>query len=447
MQFKLWIETHWGDELFKQKKVWMLPFKSVQKDQEGWYIDWNKFPGSISDPEETSPGDKVTDMSLNMTPYWEIEHTTPNGRIYLKPIEPNPILKGVGAGGKILDDHDYDVLSGSYEQKRIDQILQAWKSGEATDIRDITYLLLGTVPTNFGPNGAQGGWYNANDTGSNRGGNKAMSAKEIMQKDAHTLKNVFGFEVPKSALDGTLDPYQWNGYVNGDPSRKEIQLDVESDDPRKMAQLVLTHHQPSVRLRATEWLIDHYMYSGTPKDLMSRDDWKDQREKNIRGDFRQKDLDKLIKDTAIKLAKSYHPKQKEGRNFDPYWHSKEKFILLAQQLGWDDVINAYEDSKDGTNREYVLRSFVEKQDADSAIKMLEKEKDPMTLSSMLERCSERYNRPKDFVMKMSKYIMDNRAAFQKIANSSSEKWIKEKIEDSLKRANINLDPTRAYPDD
>ena len=100
----------------------MIPFADIQKDpQEGYYFDWGSHHqgGSISNLSKINIGDKVADKSLNWTPYWTVSGVDEKKQIiYLTPIEPNPLVTGVGAGGKKLDDFDMSVFTGGLRKEK-----------------------------------------------------------------------------------------------------------------------------------------------------------------------------------------------------------------------------------------------------------------------------------------------------------------------------------------
>jgi hypothetical protein len=393
MNFKNWLETDLGDELFKNRGIWMIPFKDVQKDNiEGYYFDWGKHQkgGSISDLSKVNVGDKVADYSLNWTPYWTVSGVDEEKNwIYLNPIEPNPLLTGVGAGGKPINQHDIDVLSGTHETNRVNDILAKWKSGKAHNKSDVAYLLLGTVPSNFGPNGAQGGWYNSNDLHSNRGGQRGMSTSEIQKKDAEVLKNQFKFDIPTKALKGELDPGIWNDFVNGGHSREEdidhTKLETEDfNNPQIMVKIILNHSEPSIKLRNVNKLMDAYHnYSKYRKDVkllynkynysnekMSPElDLLEKKWKN--GEYTNENILNLIHSTGLKLSKIFVEKQDE--NYDPYWHVKEKFIVFAGQQGWKDVLEAYDKTSDRDNRNRVFDYYEKLGDERKMMEMLGRE--------------------------------------------------------------------------
>lgn len=191
--------------------IWMHRFSDVRKDDQGYFILKSDNPAG----SKMRVGDQLADHALNMTPYWSIS-SIDGDRVNLTPIGSNPLKTGVGAGGAKITKHDIDVYTGDYERKRVQKINESIDAG-TLDIDTIKYILLGTVPVNFGPNGAQGGWYSATDTYSNRGGRKGMSDKEIMMSDAQTLKD-HGIPVPVKALDGTMDPHDWGSWVEGNGS-------------------------------------------------------------------------------------------------------------------------------------------------------------------------------------------------------------------------------------
>lgn len=203
-----------ASELYDATGVWQHPFNQVHKDDVGFYILKHENPSGKS----MSKNQLVADYAINMTPYWKITSIQGN-RINLQPIEKNPFATGVGAGGAKLTQHDVKVYSGEYEKDRINKAHQAISSGNA-DVDDVKYLLLGTVPVQMGPNGSQGGWYNPYDVRNNRGGQKNLSEQQIIKQDAIQLKE-WGFDVPKSALEGSISARAWEEWLDGNPSEKE----------------------------------------------------------------------------------------------------------------------------------------------------------------------------------------------------------------------------------
>ena len=187
---------------------WQHRFSDVRRDNSGFYI----LLGDNLMSGKMQVGDTLADNALNVTPYWKIIALS-GGRISLEPIGTNPFLTGVGAGGAKLTQFDVGVFTGEYEKKRVEQIQAKMKTGDVR-LDDVIYLLDGTMPTNMGPNGAQGGWYDASDTRSNRGGRKNMKEKEIVISDANKLKG-WGFIVPISALSGLMEADEWSSWLSG----------------------------------------------------------------------------------------------------------------------------------------------------------------------------------------------------------------------------------------
>jgi hypothetical protein len=200
----------------------MHPFSDVRKDAGGFYIMREDNP----DGWRMRPGDLVQDVALNQMPYWQVV-TNDQERIDLEPIGPNPLLTGVGAGGYVFRAEDFKVLTGEYEQERIAKLTELLESGEPVQIYDVKYLLLGTVPLNFGPNGPQGGWYNPSDTYSNRG--RGTSPEQVVVKDARTLQRM-GFDIPEAALAGEISPHLWGQFVEGPAGMFSDWLEVEPED-------------------------------------------------------------------------------------------------------------------------------------------------------------------------------------------------------------------------
>lgn len=363
-----------GDRVFEQHGVWQYPFQAVKKDPvEGWYLDWFENPGSIHKIENAQIGDKVGDDKLNMTPYWEISNIDEqSGRIYVNPIEPNPFLSGVGAGGHEFTEHDFDVQSGTYEQERIDRVLDIINKKIYTDPRDIAYMLLGTVPLHVGPNGSQGGWYAPTDR-SSRGAAKGMRPQDIMMADAATLKKL-GLAVPQAALDGTLPPgdfkYVMDGglpYVSddrGSEERKMLQIEGENfEDPNATVNMILNHPQPSIKKR----------------------NWEVLREKYYRSDDKTKEqMLPMFKSLITQFASISHPKQDQiSKTYDPYEYIKEQMIGMAMQHKWTDVIPLFEGSVDRGNRAEVVRAYSELEMIDDIYRLEEHEDDPQVLKQIL----------------------------------------------------------------
>ena len=195
--------------VFNESGAWAHRFSKIRKDADGFFIlKSDNQAGKLMKQNQM-----LADYAMNKTPYWKISSIV-GERIGLEPIAPNPFATGIGAGGAKIFPQDIEVFTGDYEKKQVAAIKEKMENNTAT-IDHIKYLLLGTVPVNFGPNGPQGGWYNVQDTRANRGGNKGIhDEKQIMTLDAKTLKD-YGFPVPRKALDGTLDPRDWGDWVGG----------------------------------------------------------------------------------------------------------------------------------------------------------------------------------------------------------------------------------------
>jgi len=210
--------------------AWMHPFAQVHKDEDGFFILKSENPAG----NKIRIGDLISDYAINLNPYWSVKSIKGN-RINLEPIGQNPFKTGVGAGGAKITSYDIDIFSGKYEEERRAKALASLNSGNA-DIDDVKYLLLGTVPTQMGPNGAQGGWYNPSDTYSNRGGKLRLSSQQIIQQDAQQLKD-WGFKVPKKALDGTIDKNVWSNWIEGNPTARELEEYETEEDSEEINNL------------------------------------------------------------------------------------------------------------------------------------------------------------------------------------------------------------------
>ena len=357
-------------EIFDATNVWAYPFSEVKKEGNEYFIDWIENNGWIYDIQKVQPGQTVADTAINRTPYWKVTSVdAANGKIYLTPIEPNPFASGVGAGGKILDEHDFDVLSGETEKKVVNNVLDGWNKGFVAEARDVAYLLSGTVPYNFGPNGAQGGWYNAHDTYSNRGGRKGMEAKDIVAQDAKTLQEKFGFEVPVAALEGRMSAERWNDFVSNPYSFTPKYLSPEElewfqtpgedySNPQVMAKNIVKtgKHPPSIKYRNMILLQE-----------AAKEDPK---------------LEPLLKNSLLQLANLYHPSMKL-MNFDVFWHCKETAVNIARDKGWNDVLSAYESAKDDDVLSSVIYAYEEKQDKAGLARLAENIHTPKALGIML----------------------------------------------------------------
>lgn len=356
------------------QQPWMYPFSKVKKDTvEGFYIDWDEEPGLIIDPELVSVGDLISDVSLNAEPYWVVTQVVDH-LIYVNLHGANPFLTGVGAGGARIGDLDWKVLTGEAEQSIVDRILEQIQTEQYADYRDVSYLLLGANPYRFGPNGVEGGWY-ALTSWSSRGSQKGMSPVEIMVSDAETLQKL-GLEVPETALTGTLDPYTWSKLVGGDRDRTlGTELPSENwNDALQTARVVLTHPQPQIRYRNAALLIDlarNWSSVVTDLDFLTnqlpsiQDDSPEAIEQRRRinkeqdivrhrwrtGEYGDPELLELARDLSLRLVEAEHPTYKA---YDVYYLTKEKFIQLATDMCWLDVLHAYQHAPDPTNRRYAV---------------------------------------------------------------------------------------------
>lgn len=373
---------------------WMYPFTKVKKDTiEGWLISWSEEePGYIPDPDLVNIGDLVSDTVPNAPPYWKVTGIV-DKTIYLDPYGDNPFLTGVGAGGAPLTDIDYKVFTGEAEKEAIDKILQRIHEKQYADYNDISYILLGSQPFRFGPNGAEGGWYTATDWHT-RGYNKGMAPEEIMSADAATLQKL-GLEVPKSALAGTLDPYAWNKLVTGSKDRDErtILPGEDWDDPLTCAKFILTHPQPQIRRRNAEafqaLLQRREEFSASLQALRASVDFPEDTDSEEHAMARQKlnrleeslrenweddpELAELTYEIADRLFYSQHPTFTKFPNFDAYWFTKELFINLAKNYCWIDILRKYLGTRDSTNRKYTVWGLEACGDYDALIYVIENE--------------------------------------------------------------------------
>lgn len=205
-------ESKFLSQIQEKSQSWMHRFSDVRKDEEGFFI----FKNDNEAGNKMLPGQFLSDYAMNNTPYWQIV-SVDGDKIRLKPIGSNPLLTGVGAGGAKLTNFDINVFTGNAEKQKVETISKKLESGEA-NIDDVIYLLEGTAPLQMGPNGSQGGWYNADDTAANRGGRKGKDPKEIMMSDAKKLSD-WGFQVPKSALSGDMNTREWGDWLSGNGSQ------------------------------------------------------------------------------------------------------------------------------------------------------------------------------------------------------------------------------------
>lgn len=197
-------------EYYAVTKSWMHKFGTVRKDSTGYFIKHSDNP----DAWRMKIGDLIQDVALNTTPYWTVV-ANKKERVSLKPTNANPLLSGIGAGGALMTEHDIQVFTGQYEKENTARILKYLQDnkGKLRDISDVKYILKGTVPVNFGPNDAQGGWYNPNDIHSSRGGRAGLTPEEIVIEDARFLAKL-GFKLSHAVLTGKVPVEMWRDFVD-----------------------------------------------------------------------------------------------------------------------------------------------------------------------------------------------------------------------------------------
>ena len=192
-----------------------VAFPAVVKNKHGtWILPMASTGGSLVLARGQTLADAYSAAS-HPSPYWVVTRVTEEGA-ELRPLPPNPLLTGVGAGGATITGFDLDVLSGAHEQRHVSRKVEKLRNRTAV-LDDVVYLLLGTVPLQFGPNGAQGGWYAPTDR-SSRGGMQGLSPEEIEGRDARQLVR-WGFVVPESALQDppALPVSTWGEWLGGPP--------------------------------------------------------------------------------------------------------------------------------------------------------------------------------------------------------------------------------------
>ncbi len=223
----------------------------------------------------------------------------------------------------------------------------------------------------MGPNGAQGGWYNLEDHYANRGGKQGMTVEEMMMQDAASLKKL-GLAVPQSALDGTLPPDLFSYVIEGGlPYREEeaAQLRLPGEDFQDinaMAHFILTHPQPSIKMRNWEALSRMY-YGAVPYNDEPRNPELAQQ------------IAAVVKPVAEQMSKMYHQKQQQFGDYDQYEYLKEQVIHFAQRQGWMDIVQSFEKSLDPDTRKAVLGSYAEAGQTKDIYRLLMEETDPKPL--------------------------------------------------------------------
>ena len=256
------------EDLFKKgdgRLRFPLPLVIKAPGKPEWHLDLKlhrdklTLGGSPARIEDVSVGDEIFDTNLHTmkeeaSPYWRVEWVAGRElKLTVVPLEGNPVMSGVGAGGHQLGDFDYLVQSGGFEEEAIDRVLSLISKKEYHSPSDVKYILLGTVPMRFGANGAEGGWYNADDLGASRGGMRGMTSSEMMIKDALSLSKM-GFTLPNGARDGSMRPGDWNGFVNsGIISNSGVEGGPQSLE--ETARAVIVEKNPQLRTYYFEQLV------------------------------------------------------------------------------------------------------------------------------------------------------------------------------------------------
>ncbi len=298
-----------------------------------WILDMSKAPEMSKPVGEVEVGEGVWDYNLNVLredakPMWTVEWVDEEkGTLTVVPTEDNPLYSGIGAGGRELNDFDYLVQSGEWEKEAIDRVLGIIGSKSYHQPADVSYVLLGTVPMRFGANGAEGGWYNAHDTRSNRGGMRGMNEEEIVMRDAAALKKM-GFTLPVGALEGKMDAMHWTDFVNrGSMSRsKDVRFDSE-DGSRSLEELVTNERNPKV----ARMMFERLTHSGSGAD----------------------------EERVADVVKRIGEKKGGDGDQDPYFMLKEDAIGWAKRRGRHDLILPFADSEDSDVSASATRALAE----------------------------------------------------------------------------------------
>lgn len=308
-----------------------------------WTLDMSKAPELSKPFEEAEVGDGVWDYNMHSAlgdgkPIWTVVWMDEKkGTLTVVPTEDNPLSSGVGAGGRLLEDFDYLVQSGEFETEQVDRILQIIGSKSYHQPADVAYVLLGTVPMRFGANGAEGGWYNAHDTRSNRGGMRGMDDKEIVMKDAAALKKM-GFTLPVGALEGKIDSMTWTDFVNrgsvSSRASKEMRFDSE-EKGKDIVDLIASERSPKV----VGMMFERLVQSGAKDEQVAE---------------------------AVKAIGA-----KEGGNgeVDPYFLVKENAIGWAKRHGMHELILPFVESEDSDVSSYAMTALVTLGAADPIVLM------------------------------------------------------------------------------
>lgn len=366
------------EKVRRKRGHWMYPFAQVKQEPgEGWFIDWLANPEGIP-IDKVEIGDPVADWSLHEIVYWTVRDIdVDGGRIWLDPTDENPFITGVGAGGAVLTQYDWDVLTGAAHKRSVDMALRMVESGCRARYDMFQKLLKGIVATQFGPNGAQGGWYAPSDT-SCVGSRQGMSAEEIVAWDAHALKRL-GFDVPTLALRGKLDPYAWTQFVEGsdDINLKMRQTLLEGedwDDVDAVIRFIFEHPVASIKQRNWNALLE--LWEPYYRRIVEREtaparwddqDWVEtykrlQEQTEARwqaGELVRHDLEPIVRRTAAEIARLRNARCEQGLDFDPYYLLKEKAMTLGGRKGWPEVVMAHEQNFDPSNRKYAAWAWKE----------------------------------------------------------------------------------------
>lgn len=388
--------------VYRARGFWMYPFGKVkQRSGDGWFIDWLSEPEGIP-IDEVEAGHNVADWSLRETVYWVVRDVdVDRGLIWLDPTDDNPFITGTGAGGKVLDDWDWKALTGEAHKEGVNRALRWVESGCKARYDVFTKLLKGVVPTQFGPNGAQGGWYNVDDR-SNVGSREGMTLSEIVAWDAHALARL-GLDVPAAALRGEVDPDIWTRFVDGSDEttgkmRQTLLEGEDWDDPEVAVQFVLEHPVSSIKLRNWDALVD--LWRPTPRPLIERatfpSRWEDPawvaryervgkeiEDRWRAGEFVRHDLDSVVRRLATTVSKLKNEQCQRSMDFDPYYMLKERAINLAARENWPEVLRAHESNFDPTNRKYVAWGWKELGDDAALVRMEARETHPEPLAAIL----------------------------------------------------------------
>jgi hypothetical protein len=302
-----------------------------------WILDMSKAPELSKQVGEAEVGDGVWDYNLNSTlgevgPIWTVVWIDEKGgTLTVVPTEDNPLSSGRGAGGKLIDDFDYLVQSGEWETKEVDRVLEVIQSRNYHQPADVAYVLLGTVPMRFGTNGAEGGWYSAHNTRSNRGGMMGMSVAEIVMKDAKALKKM-GFTLPVGAIEGEMGGDDWTNFVNGfsmsSGASKEMRFDSEGGGG-DLVYLIERERNPKI----VDILFERLLESG-------------------------------VEDKISEAVETIGMKGDNEEDMDPYFRVKETVIGWAKRKGRGDLILPFAKSGDSDVSLSAMRALAEMGAAD-----------------------------------------------------------------------------------